>query len=464
MKIHLMGICGTGMASLAGLLKEKGYNITGSDDNFHPPMGDMVKKLKIPLFKDYQPENIPPGVDLVIIGNVISRGNPEAEYVLNKNIPFKSMPQALYEFFIRKNISIVIAGTHGKTTTASLLAWCLEVIGKKPSFAIGGIAKNYGRNFQLGKKGYFIAEGDEYETSFFDKGPKFTHYFPQYLILNAIEYDHADIFSSKKEYLTVFKRLVNIVPQRGLILYCGESPLTQKAIEKAFTEAQSFGFSNHTTWQATDIHYENSIAYFSVLKKGKSFGKFKIPLIGKFNILNALAAIALLYNLGFYYWQIGKALSTFQGVKKRLEKIAERKGIILYDDFAHHPTSIEKVINTLRENYPTQKIWAILEPRSWSLRRNVFQNELASAFKKANEVIIAEVYQKEKIPPRQILNVNRLVQDITANGSKAYFLPTSDKILDFLKENLSPNDIIVVMSNGYFDNLAENLKELILKF
>jgi len=461
MKIHLLGICGTGMSALAGLLKEKGYTITGSDENFYPPISELLQKLDIKLLRNYKPENIPSDVDLVIIGNVISRGNPEVEYILNKNIPFISMPEALYDFFIKKNISIVIAGTHGKTTTTGLVAWGLEVIGKRPSFVSGGIIKNFGKNYQLGKKGYFVVEGDEYETSFFDKGPKFLHYFPRYLILNAIEYDHADIFPSRRDYLLAFERLINIIPEKGLIIYNAESALTRKVIKKAWCETQSFGFSSKYTWQATDISYKNNFTHFTVLRKGKFFGEFKIPLIGDFNILNALASIALLYNLGYYYWQIQKALSSFQGIRKRLEKITENKGIILYDDFAHHPTAIEKVINALRIQYPGRRIWAILEPRSWSMRRNVFQNILPFSFKKANKVIISEVYKKEKIPPSQRLDEEKLVEDIKKQNVSAFFIPGVNEILNFLKKNIENDDVIVVMSNGYFENLTFRLKELI---
>jgi len=461
MKIHLLGVCGTGMSALAGLLKEKRYTITGSDENFYPPISELLQRLDIKLLKGYKPENIPSDVDLVIIGNVISRGNPEVEYVLNKNIPFISMPEALYDFFIKKNISIVIAGTHGKTTTTGLVAWGLEVIGKRPSFVSGGIIKNFGKNYQLGKKGYFVVEGDEYETSFFDKGPKFLHYFPRYLILNAIEYDHADIFPSRKDYLLAFERLINIIPEKGLIIYNAESPLTRKVIKKAWCETQSFGFSSRCTWQATNISYKNNFTHFTILRKGKFFGEFKIPLIGDFNILNTLASVALLYNLGYYYWQIQKALSTFQGIRKRLEKIIENKGIILYDDFAHHPTAIEKVINALRTQYPDRRIWAILEPRSWSMRRNVFQNILPFSFKEANKVIISQVYKREKIPSSQRLNEKKLVEDIKKQNISAFFIPDVNEILDFLKRNIKNDDIIVVMSNGYFENLTFRLKELI---
>jgi UDP-N-acetylmuramate: L-alanyl-gamma-D-glutamyl-meso-diaminopimelate ligase len=461
MKIHLLGICGVGMSALAGLLKEKGYTITGSDENFHPPISEMLQKLNIKLLKNYKPENIPSDVDLVVIGNVVSRGNPEVEFILNKNIPFISMPEALYNFFIKKNISIVIAGTHGKTTTTALIAWGLEVIGKKPSFSLGGIIKNFGKNYQLGKKGYFVIEGDEYETSFFDKGPKFLHYFPRYLILNAIEYDHADIFPSRKDYLLSFERLINIIPQKGLIIYNAESPITRKIVKKAWGETQSFGFSSKYIWQATNISYKNNFTYFTVLRKGKFFGEFKIPLIGKFNILNALASVALLYNLGYYYWQIQKALSTFQGVRKRLEKIIENKGIILYDDFAHHPTAIEKVLDALRSQYPDRRIWAILEPRSWSLRRNVFQNILPVSFKKANKVVISQVYKKEKILPSQRLNEKKLMDDIKKQNVSAYYIPTVNEILDFLKKNMRNNDVIVIMSNGYFENLTSKLEKII---
>ena len=461
MKIHLLGVCGTGMSALAGLFKERGYTITGSDENFYPPISELLQRLDIKLLKGYKPENIPSDVDLVIIGNVISRGNPEVEYVLNKNIPFISMPEALYDFFIKKNISIVIAGTHGKTTTTGLVAWGLEVIGKRPSFVSGGIIKNFGKNYQLGKKGYFVVEGDEYETSFFDKGPKFLHYFPRYLILNAIEYDHADIFPSRKDYLLAFERLINIIPEKGLIIYNAESPLTRKVIKKAWCETQSFGFSSRCTWQATNISYKNNFTHFTILRKGKFFGEFKIPLIGDFNILNALASVALLYNLGYYYWQIQKALSTFQGIRKRLEKIIENKGIILYDDFAHHPTAIEKVINALRTQYPDRRIWAILEPRSWSMRRNVFQNILPFSFKEANKVIISQVYKREKIPSSQRLNEKKLVEDIKKQNISAFFIPDVNEILDFLKRNIKNDDIIVVMSNGYFENLTFRLKGLI---
>src|SRR5439155_12603171 len=370
-QIHLIGICGTAMASLAGMLAERGFTVTGSDAAAYPPMSDFLASLGIPVSQPFAIENLNPTPDLVVIGNAISRGNVELEHILDQRIPFCSLPQLLHDEFLVGKEVLVVAGTHGKTTTTSMLAWIFHSAGLDPSFLIGGIAENFGSSFHLGEGKYFILEGDEYDTAFFDKGPKFLHYFPDSVILTSVEFDHADIYKDLDAVETAFKRLVNLVPRRGRIIAFDSGESTERALVRPFCPVERYGMTPQATWQITNLKLEPARTSWSVFKDGQHWADFEFALAGEFNVWNATAAAALAANCGITKEEISAALKTFKSVKRRLEVRAQVNGITIIDDFAHHPTAIAGTLAALRSRYPSARLWAILEPRSNTLRRNV---------------------------------------------------------------------------------------------
>src|SRR2546429_2535185 len=379
--IHLIGICGTAMASLAGMLQERVFRVTGSDAAAYPPMSTFLASLGIPVAQPFAERNLDPRPDLVVVGNVLSRGNVELEHLLDERIPFCSLPQILHDEFLVGKEVLVVAGTHGKTTTTSMLAWIFETAGLQPSFLIGGIAENFGRSFGLGDGKHFVLEGDEYDTAFFDKGPKFLHYFPDSLILTSVEFDHADIYKDLDAVETVFKRLVNLVPRRGRIVAFdsgnASSESLNRCLQKAFCPVERYGASNRASWKIANLKLGEDRTSWSVLRDRKHWADFEFPLGGEYNVWNATAAAALAANYEISKDVIAKALKTFRSVKRRLEVKAQVNGITIIDDFAHHPTAIEQTILALRARYPKSRLWVVLEPRSNTLRRNVLQDALA---------------------------------------------------------------------------------------
>src|SRR5271165_6977098 len=403
---HLIGICGTAMASLAGMLAERGFRVTGSDSAAYPPMSDFLQSLGIPVSQPFAVANLTPTPDLVVIGNAISRGNVELEHVLDQRIPFCSLPQLLHDEFLRGKEVLVVAGTHGKTTTTSMLAWIFESAGRQPSFLIGGIAENFGRSFQLGAGKHFILEGDEYDTAFFDKGPKFLHYFPDAIILTSVEFDHADIYKDLDAVETAFKRLVNLIPRRGRIIAFDKGESINRCLARAFCPVERYGSSEPATWQITNLKFEPASTRWTLLHDGKPWADLEFPLAGEYNVWNASAAAALAAACGISSDAIASALKSFKSVKRRLEVKAEVNGITMIDDFAHHPTAIAATLQALRARYPGRRLWAILEPRSNTLRRNIFQDELAKSLGVAEEIVIANVFKSESIPEAERLDVN----------------------------------------------------------
>src|ERR1700731_2368320 len=383
--IHLIGICGTAMASLAGMLKHRGFHVTGSDAAAYPPMSDFLRDLGIPVAQPFDAKNLNPRPDLVVVGNAMSRGNFELEYLLDERIPFCSMPQLLHDEFLRGKEVLVVAGTHGKTTTTSMLAWIFHSAGLQPSFLIGGIAENFGSSFHLGAGKHFILEGDEYDTAFFDKGPKFLHYFPDSVILTPVEFDHADIYKYIDAVETSFKRLGNLIPRRGRIVALDTGESIERCLAKAFCPVERYGSSQSAAWKVTNLRLDPSRTSWSVLRNGEPWSDFEFALAGEYNVLNATAAAALAAGCGISKEQIAAALKTFKSVKRRLEVRAQVNGITIIDDFAHHPTAIAGTLKALHARYPGARLWAILEPRSNTLRRNVFQNELARSLGVADE-------------------------------------------------------------------------------
>jgi UDP-N-acetylmuramate: L-alanyl-gamma-D-glutamyl-meso-diaminopimelate ligase len=455
--VHLIGICGTAMAALAGLLRQRGFKVTGSDAAAYPPMSDFLNSMSIPVSQPYSEANLKPRPDWVVVGNAISRGNVELEYVLNERISFRSLPDTLYDFFLRTREPIVVAGTHGKTTTTSMLAWIFQAAGKDPSFLVGGMAENFGSSFALRQGKHFILEGDEYDTAFFDKGPKFLHYFPQAAILTSIEFDHADIYPDLNAVKTAFKRLVNLVPQRGKIVAYDADPNVGECLAKSFAPVERYGLMAGSDWQMRDLEFKGGTTTWSVLQKGEPWGEFEFHLAGEHNALNATAAAAIAAHYGIEPSVIAEALRTFKSVKRRLEVKAEIDGITIIDDFAHHPTAIAATLRALRGSYPSARLWAIFEPRSNTLRRKVLQKELAASLGLADQVVIASVFKPEAVPENDRLNVTTVVNSIKRNGSKARELADADAIVDAMVPELESGDVVAILSNGGFGGIYEKL-------
>jgi UDP-N-acetylmuramate: L-alanyl-gamma-D-glutamyl-meso-diaminopimelate ligase len=457
--IHLIGICGTAMASLAGMLKERGFRVSGSDAAAYPPMSDFLQSLGIPVSQPFAVENLSPTPDLVVVGNAISRGNIELEHVLDQRIPFCSLPQLLHDEFLRGKEVLVVAGTHGKTTTTSMLSWIFEVASTKPSFLIGGIAENFGRSFQLGSGKYFILEGDEYDTAFFDKGPKFLHYFPDAVILTSVEFDHADIYKDLDAVETSFKRLVNLVPRRGRIVAFDSGESLQRCLARAFCPVERYGVTNGATWRVKDLAMHSAGTNWSVLRDGKPWAKFEFSLAGEYNVWNATAAAALAAGYGIAPDVIAEALRSFKSVKRRLEVKAEVNGITIIDDFAHHPTAIAVTLNALRSRYAGRRLWAILEPRSNTLRRNVFQDDLARSLAVADEVVIANVFKSDAIPEAERLDVAAVATHVGKLGRRARVMADVDSIVRMTAPEMRAGDVIGILSNGGFGGIYEKLPE-----
>ena len=462
--IHLIGICGTAMASLAGMLKQRGHRVTGSDAAAYPPMSDFLRDLGIPVAQPFDPKNLEPRPDLVVVGNAISRGNVELEHILDQRIPFCSLPQLLHDEFLRGKEVLVVAGTHGKTTTTSMLAWIFHHAGLDPSFLIGGIAENFGSSFHLGQGKHFILEGDEYDTAFFDKGPKFLHYFPDSVILTSVEFDHADIYKDLDAVETAFKRLVNLVPRRGsIVAFDGavgesvESPSLERCLAKAFCPVERYGVGPRANWRVTNVRLGPDGTSWTVLCNGQSWSDLKFPLAGEYNVWNATAAAALASSCGVSKETIAAALKTFKSVKRRLEVKDQVNGITIIDDFAHHPTAIAGTLKALRGRYPESRLWAILEPRSNTLRRRVLQSDLARSLAGADEVIVANVFRSDAIPENERLELPALAAEIKQNGRPVRLLADADAIVQTIAPELRSGDVVAILSNGGFGGIYEKL-------
>jgi len=457
--IHLIGICGTAMASLAGMLNERGFRVTGSDAAAYPPMSDFLTSLGIEVAQPFDPKNLSPTPDLVVVGNAISRGNVELEHVLDQRIPFCSLPQLLHDEFLRGKEVLVVAGTHGKTTTTSMLSWIFQSAGLEPSFLIGGIAENFGSSFSLGAGKHFILEGDEYDTAFFDKGPKFLHYFPDAVILTSVEFDHADIYKDLDAVETAFKRLVNLVPRRGRIVAFESGESVDRCVAKAFCPVNRYGSTAKVgdAFQIIGLEFEQERTHWYVLEAGEVWGELEMPLAGEYNAWNATAAAIMAHSYGIPVRKIREALETFKSVKRRLEVKAEVNGITIIDDFAHHPTAIAGTLTALRGRYPGRRLWAILEPRSNTLRRNVFQHELVKSLGLADEVIVAGVFKSDAIPVAERLDLMAVGAELQQNGKHARIISGVEGIVQTVAPELRSGDVVAILSNGGFDGIYEKL-------
>jgi len=452
------------MASLAGMLKQRGFRVTGSDAAAYPPMSDFLRELGIPLAQPFDARNLEPRPDLVVVGNAISRGNVELEQVLDHRFPFCSLPQLLHDEFLRGKEVLVVAGTHGKTTTTSMLAWIFHCAGLQPSFLIGGIAENFGSSFHLGRGRHFIVEGDEYDTAFFDKGPKFLHYFPDSVILTSVEFDHADIYKDLDAVETAFKRLVNLIPRRGrIVAFDGavgevtESASLERCLAKTFCPVERYGGGARSEWRVSNMQLEPGRTTWSVLHEGSLWADFEFALAGEYNVWNATAAAALAAACDISKDEIAAALKTFKSVKRRLEVKAQVNGITVIDDFAHHPTAIAGTLKALRARYAGARLWAILEPRSNTLRRRVLQSDLARSLALADEVVVAGVFRSEAVPESERLELPELAAEIQKNGRRARLLADADAIVETIAPEMRSGDVVAILSNGGFGGIYEKL-------
>lgn len=463
--IHLIAICGVGMASLAGLLKSRGYNVTGSDQNMYPPMSSYLAEIGIDVLAGYHAAHVAPRPDLVIIGNAISRGNPEAEAVLSQGIPYISFPQALGEFLIGSRSSLVIAGTHGKTTTTALAAWVLTRAGLDPGFFVGGVALNFGGGWSAGEGKHVVIEGDEYDSAFFDKGPKFLHYRPQNVILTSVEFDHADIYRDLDHMKDAFRRLMEIIPAEGRLVVCADCGAALEVAARAPCAVVTYGDDRKSDWTLAGVEMRAGRSFFIPSYKGRSEGRVEAAVIGRHNVKNALAVYAIGRAMGLERSKLLDGFATFAGVKRRQEVKGETRGVLVIDDFAHHPTAVRETIIAVKDAYPGRRLWAIFEPRSNTSRRNIFENEFAQALALADQVVVAGLHQPDKIPEQERLSVGKMVEAInrSTQDGRARVVEKAQEIAADVASNAAAGDILLVMSNGGFDAVQEKILQALAR-
>lgn len=457
--IHLIAVCGVGMASLAGLLHSRGYRVTGSDQNVYPPMSTYLTEVGIHVQPGFHLQNLAERPDLVIIGNAVSRGNPEAEAVLSDRIPYISFPQALGKFLIGARQSIVIAGTHGKTTTSALAAWVLKCAGLDPGFFVGGVPLNFTGGWNCGDGDCVVLEGDEYDSAFFDKGPKFLHYRPQSVVLTSVEFDHADIYRDLDHLTDAFRRLAALISTAGLLVACYDFPAVEEVVNAARCRVISYGDDPGNRWSARNIRAEHGRSFFEPRFKGQSEGQVELGAMGRHNVKNALAIYALVREMGLERNRVLDGFASFAGVKRRQEIKGEQRGILVIDDFAHHPTAVAETIRAVKDSFAGRPVWAVFEPRSNTSRRNIFEREFARALSLADHVVVAGLHQPEKIPEPERLSVARVIDGINQSPGKtdARMIDGADDIAAYVAANSASGDIILIMSNGGFDGVQEKI-------
>lgn len=455
--VYLIAIAGTGMTALAGLLKSVGYRVSGSDQGLYPPMSTFLEEMQIPVHAGFHEDHLDPPPDLVIIGNAMSRGNPEVEAVLERKLLYTSLPMALKELFIRGNYSCVVAGTHGKTTSSSLLAWILEHAGRDPGFFIGGIPENFGRGFKLGGGNLFVLEGDEYDSAFFDKGSKFLHYLPDLVLLNNIEFDHADIFRSLDDIKTAFRRLITLIPRTGYLVACWDDPVVREVSAPTLSRLITFGLGGDADWQARNLTFDETGSQFEVWHRGTKVGRFSVPLCGTHMVQNTLGVMAACHALGIDFDTIQSGLTTFKNVRRRLQKVADVDGIAIFDDFAHHPSEVRATLHGMRQRFPNRRIWAIYEPRTATSKRRVFEEAYVEAFAEAHRVVLTPLDRPEKVPEDERLTIEKLRQRLHRQDRPAWIVSPDDEMLRLLISRLEPGDIALFMSNGDFHQMPQKL-------
>jgi UDP-N-acetylmuramate: L-alanyl-gamma-D-glutamyl-meso-diaminopimelate ligase len=453
------------MASLAGLLKSAGHTVTGSDENVYPPMSTGLQEMGIAYNQGYRPENLLPKPDIVIVGNAISRGNPELEAVLIQKLRYTSAAATIKEEFIWGHHSMAVAGTHGKTTTTSLLAWVLESAGLNPSFLIGGVAENFGTSYRLTDSHYFVIEADEYDTAYFDKGPKMWHYLPDTAIVNNIEFDHADIYRDEEAYKFAFARFINLIPKNGVLVAGWDSPIMRELAPKSFAPVESFGYGDDASppppsqphWHARDVEFSESGTRFRAFRSDKDWGTVDTPLAGAFNVRNVLAVLAAAEAVKADRDGVREGLRTFASVKRRMEVRGEVRGVVVIDDFAHHPTAIRETIDAIRQKYKGRRIVAVFEPRSYTAQRREFQNDYVRAFKDADEIVFASLFRPDRYTKETALDLKQLVRDLGSNGKGAKELKDADAIVADLAPRLKARDVVLIMSNGGFGGIHQKM-------
>jgi UDP-N-acetylmuramate: L-alanyl-gamma-D-glutamyl-meso-diaminopimelate ligase len=455
-RIHLIGVCGTAMATLAALLKSRGYDVRGSDQNVYPPMSDFLQEQGITTLQGYRVDHITADIDLVVVGNAISRGNAELEAVLDRKIRYCSLPEAVRDHFLWGARSIVIAGTHGKTTTTSLTGWLLAHGGADPNVFIGGIAENFESSYRLGGGRDFVIEGDEYDSAFFDKTAKFLKYLPDIAVVNNIEFDHADIYPDLAAIRLAFQRFVNLIPRRGLLLLGADDAEAAALAGRAHCRVETFGLSNGADWQAHDLRIEGTSTTFSVRRRGDPIGTFDLPLLGTFNVRNALAALGVGAAVGLHTDTMAAGFKAFKGVRRRMQLRGTVAGVSIYDDFAHHPTAIGETLAGVRTAFPGRRVWAIFEPRSATSCRSIFQSDFARALSVADTVVVPAVF-RSSLPEDQRLSADQLVADLKAANVDARYIPRVDDIVAAVAKESRPGDLVVIMSNGGFDDIHAKL-------
>ena len=458
MHIHLIGICGTAMATLAAMLQRRGHRVTGSDAAVYPPMSDFLRAEAIAVYDGYAADHVASSVDLVVVGNAISRGNPELEIVLDRRHRYCSLPERIRDEFLWQRRPIVVAGTHGKTTTTSLVAWLLTHAGLDPSLLVGGIAANFGASYRLGDGGDFVIEGDEYDSAFFDRTAKFLKYVPDTVIVNNVEYDHADIYPDLAAIMTAFTRLLRLVPSTGLVLIGADDPGAASLVTSARGVVETFGLSPSANWQARAVEAKVDGTSFEVWQRDTRLGHVHVPMTGVHNVRNALAAVAVASSRGVAFDTLAEGLAAFRGVKRRMELRGTAGGVAVYDDFAHHPTAIAETLRGMRRAHPEVRLWAIFEPRSASSCRRVFQQAFVDAFADADETVLASAF-RTSLPDDQRLSVPELVSALASRHQRARHLPTTAAIVEAVKADARPGDLVVVMSNGGFDDIHTKLLE-----
>jgi len=454
----MIAICGTGMGALAGMLKAKGFRVTGSDSNVYPPMSVQLENQGIDVFNGYSGNNLKSKPDLVVVGNAVSRDNPEVQEMINQKMSFCSMPQAVQHFFGSSGELALITGTHGKTTTSALLSWVLYHNQYDPSFFVGGILKNFNSNSRVGQGKFLVIEGDEYDTAFFDKGPKFLHYTPSHLIVTSIEFDHADIYKDLRQIQDAFEKLLTKLPLTAYVAAYGADPIITSLISNMTNQRiETYGFDNTATWRIEDIKQQQSQTFFSVYYNNQLFGKFTSPLMGNHNLLNTLAVIGVAHDIGLSYSSINQAIQSFKGVKRRQEIRGVVNNITVMDDFAHHPTAVKETLKAVKPFYEQGRIFAVFEPRTNSSRRRVFQDIYPDSFNDADIICIPKPPLMDKIPEQDRFSSEQLVADLKSRGKQAHYFENTEAIIAFIFEHAKPNDLILIMSNGGFDQIHEKL-------
>ena len=458
--VHMIGVGGSAMSPLAGMLRERGYRVTGSDAGVYPPASTFLESLGIEYFTAFDPKHLAPAPDLTIVGNAISRGNVEVEDMLDRKLPYRSLPEIIEEEFLPGKHSVVVSGTHGKTTTTAMLAWLFHVAKRRPNFLVGGIAENFGQAYGLGDGEEFILEGDEYDSAYWDKAAKFFHYHPDDLIITSLEFDHADIYTDFEVYQLAFRRLVNLVPRRGRVVVWGDPEAGEalgKATAKAFCPVIRYGFHPGNDWVATNVQPDGDVMTFQVTYKGEPYTDIRLAATGRHNVLNSLAALIVAQGRGIRPEAIQEALASFRSVKRRMDVKGEVDGVLVVDDFAHHPTAVKATIEAARLRWPGKRLWAVLEPRSNSMRRRVFQDALPQSLALGDKVLLGSVHRAGQLTDDQRLDPESVAAGVRSLGKDARVLSGADAIADLLAAEAKPGDLLLIMSNGSFDGLCEKL-------